>query len=46
MKKIRTPMALVVCLILCLSMALILPSVRTAKADANWGFSMSNLDKT
>jgi putative endopeptidase len=46
MKKVRTPMALVVCLIFCLAVALILPSVRTARADANWGFSMSNLDKT
>ncbi len=33
-------------LILCLSCALILPLVRSVNADANWGFSMSNLDKT
>jgi len=33
-------------LILCLSWALILPFVRSVNADANWGFSMSNLDKT
>jgi putative endopeptidase len=32
-------------LILCLSCALILV-VRSVNADANWGFSMSNLDKT
>jgi len=32
--------------ILCLSCALILPLVRHVSADANWGFAMSNLDKT
>jgi putative endopeptidase len=34
------------CLILGLSSVLIFLSIRTAKADANWGFSLSNLDKS
>ncbi len=46
MKSKKARMTLGACLILCLSCALILPLVRTVKADANWGFAMSNLDKT
>ena len=46
MKHKRGRIALGAGLILCLSCALILPLVRSVNADANWGFSMSNLDKT
>ena len=46
MKKKSARMALGAGLILCWSWALILPFVRSVNADANWGFSMSNLDKT
>src|SRR5271165_1746094 len=46
MKNKTARMGLGLCLLLGLSCALILASLRTVKADANWGFSMSNLDKT
>ena len=46
MKNNSGRMALGAGLILCLSCALILPFVRSVNADANWGFAMSNLDKT
>ncbi len=46
MKSKSAGMTLGACLIVCLSCALVLPFVHTVKADANWGFSMSNLDKT
>ncbi len=46
MKHKRGRIALGAGLIVCLSCALILPLVRSVNADANWGFSMSNLDKT
>ena len=46
MKNEAARMALGLGLILCLSGALLLPFLHTVKADANWGFSLSNLDKT
>jgi putative endopeptidase len=46
MKHKSGRIALGAALILCLSCALILPLVRSVNADANWGFTMSNLDKT
>src|SRR5271167_1091140 len=46
MKKETARIARGLGLILCLSAALLLPFLRTVKADANWGFSMSNLDKS
>ncbi len=46
MNRTRIRMLAGACLMLCLSFVLIFPSIRTAKADANWGFSLNNLDKT
>src|SRR5271167_1175423 len=45
MKNNRTWVALGACVLLCLSFLLIFFG-RNAKADANWGFSLSNLDKS
>jgi putative endopeptidase len=46
MKKNATRLALGAGLLLCFSLALLLAGGRTLRADTNWGFRMSNLDKT
>ena len=46
MKNESTRMAFGLGVILCLSGALLFPLLRTLQADANWGFSLSNLDKS
>jgi putative endopeptidase len=46
MEKNRSRIVLGAFLLLCLSAALIFPGGRTSRADTNWGFAISNLDKT